>query len=119
MRSEAEKTDDAYYRKFKDGIPADADRNITLYPGVYGEVVSLLTAAYRITGDQRFLKRATALADESLVLFWDNGPLPRCSSRGDHYEAITRADTLALSLLELRSVRKSPYKPLVFSWIDR
>jgi len=95
------------------------DEKITVYPGVYGEVISLLTAACRITGQDRFARRADVLADEAIRLFWQDGPLPRTSSRHDHYEAITRADTPALVLLELWSIHQRLNHPLVFSWIDR
>ena len=70
-----------------------------------------------MTGEERFLQRAGVLADEALSVFWNDGPLPRATSRHEHYEAITRADTLAL--LELWSLRRGPERPLVFSWIDR
>jgi len=167
MRDAAKKTDDAYTRKFKGGIPSKADilwktaygdattameamicyeryrqteskalgelvvkaaeyylsadppGEITVYPGVYGEVISLLAAAYRVTGQERFLQRSEALADKALLVFWNDGPLPRASSHHAHYEAITRADTLALALLELWSIRLRPDQPLVFSWVDR
>lgn len=100
-------------------ISTAPNAEITVYPGVYGEVISLLTAAYRMTGQERFLRRADLLADEALGIFWKNGALPRASSRHDHYEAITRADTLALALLELWSIHHRSDQPLVFSWIDR
>jgi hypothetical protein len=167
MRDAAAKTDDAYARKFKKGIPIDGDKlwktaygdattameamicyeryrqtkspvlgdlvvkaaenylstkpdeKITVYPGVYGEVVSVLAAAYRMTGKDQFLLRAEELSDEAMTIFWKDGPLPCASSRHTHYEAITRADTLALALLEVWSIRQRPDLPLVFSWIDR
>ncbi len=100
-------------------LSEEPDKDITLYPGVYGEVVSLLVAAYRMTAENRYLKRADVLADEAVRIFWSDGPLPRASSRHTHYEAITRADTLALALLELWSIHKRPDRPLVFSWVDR
>jgi hypothetical protein len=35
----------------------------------------------------------------------DSSPLPKASSRNDHYEAITRADTLMMAMLRLWAVQ--------------
>ena len=78
-----------------------------------------VVGACRTTAADRFLKRADVLADEALRVFWSDGPLPRASSRHSHYEAITRAYTLALALLELWSIHGRLDRPLVFLWIDR
>jgi hypothetical protein len=37
----------------------------------------------------------------------------------DQYEAITRADTLVLALLQLWSAHTRPEHPLRFEWVDR
>lgn len=91
-----------------------------LTPGVFGDAIAILMTAHRLTRDPRYLTRADALADMAVNLFWtDDNPLPRASSRLDHYEAITRADTLAVSLLELWSIHTRPDRPLTLDWIDR
>lgn len=171
MRSAARKTDQAYLRKFANGLPRDPKKiwvagygdattameamicherhqqvlseeyasrmrdlvveaariylkedpptGQTLYPGVFGEVTSLLLAAYRLTKDDEFLRRAEVVADTAVRTFYSKAKIPRASTRHTHYEAITRSDTLALALLEMWSQRAQPERPLLFSWIDR
>lgn len=82
-------------------LNAEPDSPIELYPGVFGDVIFLMITAHRLTGEQQFLGRAQSLANQAIGLFWDNGPLPRASSKTCHYESITRADTLARALLLL------------------
>jgi len=100
-------------------LTADPPTGEALYPGVFGEVISLLAAAHRLTKDEMFLTRAEALGDVAVRAFFGESKIPRASTQHAHYEAITRADTLALALLELWSLRARPETPLAFSWIDR
>ena len=90
-----------------------------MFPGTFGELISLNVAAFHLTNGQKYLSRANTLADESLNLFWNDGPLPRASSRHDHYEAITRADTLALALVELWAACQTPPRQFALRWADR
>lgn len=80
---------------------APPDTNIELFPVVFSDVINLMIADHRLTGNAESLAWADTLADQSIALFWDNGPLPRASSRTAHYETITRADSLARALLLL------------------
>ncbi|HQM49526.1 MAG TPA: hypothetical protein PLJ71_12640 [Candidatus Hydrogenedentes bacterium] len=82
-------------------LESDPDRGIELFPGALGEAICLLVAAHRLDAEPQFLARAQVLAGEAIGLFWDDGPLPRASTRTAHYETITRCDTLARSLLLL------------------
>lgn len=100
-------------------LTADPPRDRDLYPGVFGEVIGLLVRAHSWTREEKYLRRADELAHRALETFFGEKPLPRASSRSEHYEAITRADTLALSLLELWSLRARPDRPLSFGYIDR
>lgn len=108
-------------------MTVDPPADETLYPGTFGAVISLLLRANRLTADDRFLRRADNVAKHAVRLFWGNHALPRASSRNVHYETVTRADTLALALLELWSAldgEKCPegYEPtcrIQFAWIDR
>jgi hypothetical protein len=77
--------------------PADAD----VWPMTVGHVISLELAAWRSTARQEYLDFATKLADLAVGRFWSDGPLPRASSKGGHYETTTGVDTLALALVEL------------------
>lgn len=111
---------------YKDLFVAAADRylnsepdvSIVLYPGALGDAISLLIGAYRITEDAKYLKRADHFAERAVAIFFDAGPLPRASSKHDHYEAITRADTLAMALLDLWAIRHKPSIDLGLIWSD-
>jgi hypothetical protein len=80
-------------------LVSEPPQSAVLYPGACGDVITLFLAAAQRTGDTRFLARADLLAETSIRLFWNDGPLPRAATNLDHYEASTRADTLALALL--------------------
>jgi hypothetical protein len=85
--------------RYLDSIPP---ANIHVYPGALGDAICLLVGAHGLTGTATYLDRADALAREAQRLFLDDGcPLPRASSKANHYEAITRGDTLMLGMLEL------------------
>ena len=68
----------------------------------YGMAVFTEIAAYRLTGEARYLKAARTIADRALADLWSAGAaLPRASTQTTHYEAIAYSDTLLLSLLAL------------------
>ena len=52
-------------------------------------------------------------------VFFGESPLPRASSTHDHYEAITRADTLAMELLDVWAARNKPEMDLATVYSDR
>ena len=87
-------------------LDSNPPTDIHVYPGALGDAIWLLVAAHGMTGDAKYLDRADVLAGEAHRLFLDDGcPLPRASSKASHYEAITRGDTLMLSLLKLWAAR--------------
>jgi hypothetical protein len=75
--------------------------DLDLWPGTLGHVISLQVAAWRSTARPEYLERARELGRFALEKFFDHSPLPRASSKSEHYETITGADTLALALVEL------------------
>jgi hypothetical protein len=77
--------------------PAGAD----LWPGTFGQAISLELAAWRSTADARHLDGARELGNRALEGFFGGSPLPRASLKSEHHESITGADTLALALVEL------------------
>lgn len=85
---------DAYLKSMPQ---TDAD----IWPMTVGHAISLQVAAWRSTAQQKYLDRARELADFAVKHFFDEGPLPRARLKSNHYESITGADTLALSLVEL------------------
>ncbi len=80
--------------------PAHGDQN-DIWAGEYGTAVFTEIAAYRLTQDRKYLDAARTIADDAVATLWADGVLPRASSKVDHYEAMTYADTLMLSLLAL------------------
>ena len=79
-----------------------------------------MAAAHRLTRDAKFLDRADVFAKAALdVFFKDGSPLPRASSKHNHYETITRGDTLAMVLLDLWAACAKPSLDLDMVWDDR
>jgi hypothetical protein len=73
-----------------------------IWAGEYGMAISVELAAFRLTGDAKYLDRARQLADDSVAVLWNDGAvLPRASSKTSHYECISYPDILLLSLLAL------------------
>ncbi len=109
-------------------ILAAADRYMTdspgvdavLWPGTLGHVIGLLVASAEISGDKKYLDRADHFARLAMAAFFDDtSPLPKASSKHDHYEAITRADTLMMSLLMLWKARHCPEAQWSLAFTDR
>ena len=74
----------------------------TWEPGGIGAAILTLLYANAETGEAKYLDRARAGAEAAQALFFDAGnPLPKVTSKGAHYESITRADTLMMALLQL------------------
>jgi hypothetical protein len=101
-------------------LDADPDLLFPLYPGTMGDVIYLLLAAYEISQEIQYLRRADDLAQTSLHLFFDqDNPLPKASSHHDHYEAITRADTLMMAMLKLWAIHYHTSFSASLLWCDR
>ena len=97
----------------------EPNRSEILYPGAFAESIGLLRRVHELTGEERYLERADELGETAVDLFFQGSSLPRASSKHDHYEAITRADSLAMELLELWSAREDPKVKPQFTWSDR
>ena len=102
-------------RYLKSEPPAEAIRK----PGIIGDVVLLMTAAYELSGDKKFLERAHKFADIGIKTFLDLSPLPRVAAGFEHYEAITRSDTMMMGLLRLWQVYNKPDLELRLIYSDR
>lgn len=101
-------------------LTAEPNIEFPIYPGTLGDVIFLLLSAHELTGDATFLDRADVMADRAIAMFFESGcPLPKASSKHDHYEAITRADTLAMALLKLWGVRNKPALDVELVYNDR
>jgi len=88
-------------------------------PGITGDAIFLMTTAYELTHDTRFLNRADYFAAIGMEKFLDISPLPRVAVGFDHYEAITRGDTMMMALLELWHVHNNVQVPLELVYPDR
>ena len=94
---------------YRDLVTAAADAYLNslpeekadVWPGTFGQAISLEIAAWRHTARLEYFDRARKLADIAIEKFLDKSPLPRASFKSQHYESITGADTLMLALLEL------------------
>jgi hypothetical protein len=101
-------------------LDSELDESETIYPGVLGDVIYLMLVAHELSGDAKYLKRADYFADKATKLFFDSdSPLPKASSIHQHYEAITRSDTLMMALLRLWAVHNQPGKELSLVYSDR
>lgn len=91
-----------------------------IWAGEHGLAILLEIAAYRETQDREYLNTARRLADDSLDIYFDSSsPLPRASSRSEHYEALTYPDTLLLSLLAVHEALHGGGKAIEISDVDR
>ncbi len=101
-------------------LDSDPPEDIHVYPGALGDAICLLVGAHRISEEARYLDRADTLAKTAHELFLSDGcALPRASSKADHYEAITRADTLMLGYLELWAAHTGQELKTPLVYVDR
>jgi hypothetical protein len=101
-------------------LKTDPDPKAVVYPGAMGDVIWLMLTAHELTGSKGFLARADHFARLGLKMLLDGtSPLPKASSRHDHYEAITRGDTLMMALLKSWQVRNKPDLEVELVYCDR
>jgi hypothetical protein len=100
-------------------LTSEPDTSIALFPGAVAEAIATLVAAYRLTGEKIYLERADVFGRKALQLFFDGSPLPRASTRHQHYETITRGDTLVMELLDLWAATTKPDLKLKLVWNER
>jgi len=93
---------------------------VALHPGALGHVVFLMLGAYELTGQKEYLDRADHFARKAIRLFLDDSsPLPKATSKHDHYEAVTGGDTLMMALLKLWATKNRPNMKLRLIYSDR
>lgn len=104
-------------RKYLTTEPNMADRP---WPVELGMAIFLQLAAHETTGDAKFLERARHFAALAKAAYWSDGiPLPKADPKCNHYENVTRADTLALALLKLHVIENKLPVKIGISDIDR
>jgi hypothetical protein len=102
-------------RYVKHDPPAEAIQK----PGIIGDVVMLMTTAYELSGDRKYLERADYIARLGMDNFLDVSLLPRVAVGFEHYEAITRSDTMMMALLKLWQMENKPETKLRLIYTDR
>jgi len=91
-----------------------------LHPGTLGQIIYLLLNSNELTGQEKYLNRTDYYARRSIELFFDEtSPLPKATSKHNHYEAVTRADTLMMSLLRLWVVKNKQELNIKLVYCDR
>jgi hypothetical protein len=86
-------------RAYLDSMP---DRSESLTPKALAYPITLMLRAHRLTGDERFLERASAFGETAVTLFMsESSPLPKASTQYDNYDAVTHSDNLMLAFLKL------------------
>ncbi|MBW8042212.1 MAG: hypothetical protein FVQ85_19740 [Planctomycetes bacterium] len=83
---------------YMDSLPGN---DTDAWPMTFGHAISLELAAFRVTNNEDYHKRAFKLGEIAIEKFFGDSALPRASLKSDHYESITGADTLVLALAEL------------------
>ena len=101
-------------------LEGEINLGFPVHPGTAGKVICLLLSAHELTGERRYLDRADGIARRAMQLFMGDGcPLPKAAHSYDHYEAITGADTLMMSLLQLWAAEQQPPVKLPLVYTDR
>ena len=96
------------------------DLTIPVQPRTLGDVIFLMLGAHEITGRSQYLDSAERFSREAIRIYFDDGsPLPRATSKHDHYEAITLGDTLMMGLLKLWVLKNRPEMKLRLVYSDR
>jgi hypothetical protein len=95
------------------------EEDVDVWPMSFAHAISVELAAYRWTEREDYLACARELATMAVNMFWQDDPLPRASFKTGHYETITGADSLALSLLELHAITHNLKITIPSNTIDR
>jgi hypothetical protein len=90
-----------------------------LVSGALGDVIANLIAAYRLTEDEKYLRRAEHFADLAVAVFLSGGPLPKTTGKAADYCAASRCDKLMMQLLDLHLIRARPNLDVNLIYTDR
>jgi len=101
---------------YVDALP---DEDVDVWPMSFSHVISAQVAAYRFTNQSVYLEEARRFAQMAVDVYFQDNPLPRASFKTDHYETITGADSLALSLLEVHAATNNLKVTIPLNTIDR
>ena len=101
-------------------LHSEPEIKFALHPSSLGHLILLMLDAYELTGRKEYLERADYFAQRAIDLFFDDtSPLPKATSKHDHYEAVTGADTLITAMLRLWAAKTRPDLKLRLVYCDR
>ena len=101
---------------YVDALP---DEDVDVWPVSFSHVISAQVAAYKFTNRSVYLEQSRRFAHMAVDIFFQDNPLPRASFQTDHYETITGAGSLALSLLEVHAAARGLKVTIPSNTIDR
>jgi hypothetical protein len=92
-------------------VESAPDPSTDVTAGTVGNVILLLNAAFRISGEEKYLRRSEWFGRWAVTYLWpDSSPLPRPSksARQNIYVASSRCDTLVMGMLDTWQLRTRP-----------
>jgi len=101
---------------YVDTLPAE---DVDVWPMSFSHIISAEVAAYKLTKRSVYFEQARRFARMAVEIFFEDNPLPRASFKTGHYETITGADSLALSLLEVHAATNHLDIAIPSNTIDR
>ena len=101
---------------YRDTLPVE---DVDVWPMSLSHIISAQVAAYKLTKRSVYLEQARRFARMAVEIFFEDNPLPRASFKTGHYETITGADSLALSLLEVHAATNHLGIAIPSNTIDR
>ncbi|XOV93450.1 MAG: hypothetical protein ACFHWX_01815 [Bacteroidota bacterium] len=86
-------------------LDSEPDTSWLLKPNEFAQVIELMLNCAALSGDSKFLDRASFFAKMGISLFFDeDSPLPKASNQNDHYESITGGPSFMYQLLKLHQL---------------
>lgn len=83
-------------------LKASPDLSVSQNPDAFADVIQLMNTLFQLTGNKAYKERADFFAQMGIRLFLDeNSPLPKATSKHQHYETITGGPTFMQRLLAL------------------
>ncbi|WP_339906156.1 hypothetical protein, partial [uncultured Cyclobacterium sp.] len=83
-------------------LKASPDLSLPQNPDAFADVIQLMSTLFQLTGNKAYKERADFFAQMGIRLFLDeNSPLPKATSKHQHYETITGGPAFMQRLLAL------------------
>lgn len=83
-------------------LSSPPDTSQLIKPDVFASVIQLMLNSYELTGEHRYMDRASYFGQLGIDLFLDSdSPLPKATNQHNHYETITGGPDFMKELLSL------------------